>query len=594
MDRNTIDPKYKWRTEDLFETDKAWEETYNKLNNDIDKFSDFKGRVTESAKTLLECLKLYDELCEVLNKLYVYSNLCFHIDSRDTFYHTLADKADMILVKFSSETSFIVPEITKLDEETLKSYMNEEEGLKIYAHEFDTIMRKKAHTLSVEVEGVLAKTSDISSAADNIFAMINDADMVFPDILNKDGEKLPLTKGNYIMYLESSDRVLRENAFNALYDTYLKQKNTIAATYYESVKKDVFYSKIRNYKSSMSMALADDNIPEKVYDNLIETVRKNLGLMHRYVKLRKKLLGLDEIHMYDLYTPLVKDVDMKITYEEAKEKVIEGLKPLGENYIETLKSGLSGGWIDVYETPGKRGGAYSWGAYPGHPYVLLNHKDNINSTFTLAHEMGHALHSYFTWEKQPFVYSGHKIFVAEVASTVNEALLMQHMIKNAEDKKLKKYLINHFLEQFRGTFFRQTMFAEFEKITHENVEKGEPLNVDILNKIYRDLNLAYFGEDIIVDDRIDIEWARIPHFYNAFYVYQYATGYSCAIALSQKILEEGEEAVVKYLDFLSKGNSEYSIDLLKGAGVDMTQKEPIEAAISVFEKLLDEFEEELE
>ena len=420
--------------------------------------------------------------------------------------------------------------------------------------------------------------------------MNNDADIKFPDIKDKNGNMVQLTKGKYTLFLENNNQDVRKNAFNAFYETYLKQKNTLASTYYSSVKSDSFYANIRGYNSSAEMALSDSNIPVSVYDNLISTVHSNISLLHRYVKLRKKILGVSELHMYDLYAPLVAEFDKKINYEQAKEIVSKALEPMGTEYVNALNEGYKNGWIDVYENEGKRSGAYSWGTYTSHPYVLLNHNDNVNSMFTLAHEMGHALHSFYTWKNQPYIYSDHKIFVAEVASTVNEALLMQYLLKTTEDIQFKKYLVNYFMEQFRGTLFRQTMFAEFEKIVHDMVDKGKPLSCEILNNIYHDLNKFYFGDDIIIDDYIDIEWARIPHFYNAFYVYQYATGYSAAIDLSEKILKEGKPAVDKYLDFLSKGTSEYPIELLKGAGVNMASKEPIEKAMKVFESLLDQME----
>lgn len=431
----------------------------------------------------------------------------------------------------------------------------------------------------------------MGGAPQNIFTMLNDADIRFGEITDADGETVPLTKGRYVTFLENSDRRVRKEAFTSLYNTYFSQKNTLAATYAASVKSDVFFAKARNYSSARKMALADDNIPLSVYDNLIDTVHQYLPLMHRYVALRKKLLGLDEVHMYDLYAPLVSEANVKITFEEAKETVLRALDVLGTTYTDALKMGMESGWIDVYENEGKRGGAYSWGSYGVHPFVLLNHNDTVNSMFTLAHEMGHALHSWFTWQTQPYLYSGHKIFVAEVASTCNEALLMEYLLNTTKDQNMRKYLVNYYLEQFRGTLFRQTMFAEFEKITHEMVENGEPLTWENMNQIYHDLNRLYFGDDIVIDPQIDIEWARIPHFYNAFYVYQYATGYSAAIALSRKILTEGQPAIDAYLDFLSKGDSEYSIDLLKGAGVDMSKKDAIENAMVVFERLLDEMEQ---
>lgn len=590
--RSEADKKYMWDLENLYPTDSKWNEEYISAEKSFSILESYKGKLSSSSKNLYDCLKKCDEISIIIDKLYVYANMRFHEDSTNSFYQSLSNKSEMLIVKYSSQTAYIMPEIIEIPETTLTNFINTDENLKIYSHFLENIIRQKSHTLSDKEEEILAKTSEISDSAESIFVMINDADIKFPDINDASGNLTPLTKGRYVTFLESSDRTVRKAAFDALYSTYCNQKNTLSATYYSNVKKDIFYSSVRKYPSSLECALDNDKIPVSVYSNLIETAHKYIPLLHRYVDLRKKMLGLDELHMYDLYVPLVAEADMKITYEEAKLKVIEGLAPMGDDYINSLKKGLNGGWIDVYENQGKRGGAYSWGTYSGHPYVLLNHNDTINSMFTLAHEMGHALHSYYTWETQPYIYSGHKIFVAEVASTVNEALLMEHMLKVTTDKKTEKYLINYFLEQFRGTFFRQTMFAEFEKITHEMVERGEPLTHDILNKIYHDLNVQYFGSGIIVDDAIDIEWARIPHFYNAFYVYQYATGYSAAIALSRKIIKEGEPAVKAYKEFLSKGNSEYSIDLLKGAGVDMTTKTPLENAMAVFEELLNKLEKE--
>ncbi len=593
LKRNEIDDKYKWKLEHMFATDDEWEKTYDEMSKKIDTISKYEGTLALSAKNLLNCLKENDEICLVLDRMYVYSNMRLHQDSTNAFYQSQSNRAEMLVVNYMGKTAFITPEIVSIPEETLKKFMAEEDGLKIYDHFLDNISRKHAHVLSPKEEALLAKTGEISNTAEDIFAMINDADIKFPEIENENGEKVPLTKGRYTSFMESENRNVRKNAFEALYDTYLKQKNTLATTYYSSVKKDVFFAKARNYNSSLETALDDDKIPVSVYDTLVESVHKYLPLMHRYVDIRKKILGVDELHMYDLYAPLVENADIKINYEDAKKKVLEGLAPMGEEYISALKKGFDGGWIDVYENEGKRGGAYSWGAYPGHPYVLLNQADNINSMFTIAHEMGHALHSYYTWQKMPYVYAGHKIFVAEVASTCNEALLMEYMLKTTTDKKARKYLINYFLEQFKGTFFRQTMFAEFEKLTHEAVENGQPLTCEGMCKMYHDLNRKYFGDNIVIDERIDMEWARIPHFYNAFYVYQYATGYTAAIALSRGILSEGQPAVDRYIDFLTKGSSEYSIDLLKGAGVDMTSAEPFEKAMAVFKDLLDKMEEEI-
>ena len=590
-ERKDTDPRFRWHIEDYFKTDTDWEAAYTALETAIPEMASFSGSLAESAQVLLSCLQKNEELSLKLDHIYTYANMRMNEDSGNAFYQGMASRAEMLLIKYSAAVSFLTPEIIAIPEEKLASFREEKSAdFAIYDHFFHTLLRQKAHTLTPTEENLLAKAAEMGGAPQQIFTMLNDADISFPSIKAADGEEMELTKGRYITFLESPDRSIREQAFKNLYSVYLNQKNTIAATYSSSVKSDVFFAEARKYESAREMALSDDNIPLSVYDNLIETVNKNLHLLHRYVSIRKKELGVDELHMYDLYVPLVPDADVEIPYDEAKKTVKEALKVMGSEYSEALEHGLESGWIDVYENKGKRGGAYSWGSYGVHPFVLLNHNDTINSMFTLAHEMGHALHSFFTWKKQPYLYADHKIFVAEVASTCNEALLMEHLLKTTEDKVMRKYLINYFLEQFRGTLFRQTMFAEFEMITHAMAEKGEPLTWEGMNKIYRDLNIKYFGDDIIIDPEIDIEWARIPHFYNAFYVYQYATGYSAAIALSRKILNEGQPAIDAYLDFLSKGDSEYSIDLLKGAGVDMSAAEPIENAMQLFKELLDEFE----
>ncbi len=588
--RSETDKNYTWHTEDLFAADEIWEQKYKELESKAQLMENYKDTICESGNSLFEALSFNDEICEELDRLYVYAYMKFHEDSGNAKYQELSGKADTLAITVASASSFIAPKISTLSAETIDSFYAECPSLKRYEHLLEGILRQKEHTLSEAEEKLLASVDDISSSAQTIFTMLNEADMEFPEIEDSKGEKHVLSHGKYVSYLESDDRVLRKSAFDALYETYLKQKNTIGAIYNASVKKDIFYANARKYSSALEMALEDDNIPLSVYDNLIDAVHEALPLMHRYVALRKKLLGVDELHMYDLYAPLVKDVDWKITYEEAKKTVKSALSVMGSEYTDALQEGFDGGWIDVYENKGKRSGAYSWGAFGGHPYVLLNHNDTVNSMFTVAHEMGHALHSYFTWKKQPFVYSGHKIFVAEVASTCNEALLMEYLLKTEKDQTRQLYLINYFMEQFRGTLFRQTMFAEFEKKAHEMSASGTPLTSENLSAVYHDLNKLYFGNDIVIDDYIDIEWARIPHFYNAFYVYQYATGYSAAIALSRGILDEGQPAIDRYLDFLSKGSSEYSIDLLKGAGVDMTSKKPVEAAIDVFKGLLDKME----
>lgn len=590
-ERKDTDPRFHWHIEDYFQTDADWEAAFAVLEKSLPELTAFSGRLADSAEMLLGCLQKNEALSLRLDHIYTYASMRLHEDSGNAFYQGMASRAEMLLIRYSAAVSFLTPEIIAIPAEKLAAFRKEKAAdFAIYDHFFHTLLRQKAHTLSPAEESLLAKAAEMGGAPQQIFTMLNDADIRFPSVQTADGEELELTKGRYVTFLENPDRSIRKQAFQNLYSVYSAQKNTIAATYAASVKSDVFFANARNYGSAMEMALSDDNIPLSVYDTLIDTVNKNLPLLHRYVSLRKKELGADELHMYDLYVPLVPDADVKISYNEAKKTVKEALAVMGEAYSQALTHGMESGWIDVYENKGKRGGAYSWGSYGVHPFVLLNHNDTINSMFTLAHEMGHALHSFFTWEKQPYLYADHKIFVAEVASTCNEALLMEHLLHTTKDRTMRKYLINYFLEQFRGTLFRQTMFAEFEKITHSMAEKGEPLTWEGMNQIYHDLNVKYFGEEIIIDPEIDIEWARIPHFYNAFYVYQYATGYSAAIALSRKILKEGQPAIDAYLDFLAKGSSEYSIDLLKGAGVDLSAAEPIENAMQLFQELLDEFE----
>jgi oligoendopeptidase F len=433
-------------------------------------------------------------------------------------------------------------------------------------------------------------TADLSTAASHIFTMLNNADIKFPFIKNEDGVEVELTKGRYGSFMESSDRRVRRDAFQALYSSYNKMLNTIGASFSSSVKKDIFYAKARKYPSALAASLDQDNVPESVYNQLIESVHNNMHLMYRYIELRKKMLDLDELHMYDIYTPLVKDYKLEVPYEKAKEIVIAALQPLGEEYINIIKQGLNNRWIDVYENEGKTSGAYSWGCYDSNPYVLMNYDNKLDDVFTLAHEMGHSLHSYYSDRNQPYIYSQYAIFVAEVASTVNESLLIDYLLKKSQSREEKMYLINHYLEQFRGTVYRQTMFAEFEKIVHEHAEKGEAIVSEYLNNTYLELNRLYYGENIVLDDEIKLEWARIPHFYNAFYVYKYATGFSAATAIKEQILSEGAPAVKRYIEFLSSGGSDYPINLLQKTGVDLTTPAPVNKALQYFGHLLDELE----
>lgn len=589
--RSEVDFKYTWAIEDLYASDDLWQKEYDKVKEMLLVLTKYQGKLAGSSENLLSFLKFSDEINKLLERVYVYANQKYHEDTASSVYQDLSNKSNALSVQVSSAMSFATPEILSIPEETLYSFLRENAELKLYDFYLNDIVRLKPHVLSGEMEELLADAGEIADAAGNIFSMFNNADIKFPEIKDENGENVKITHGRYGQLLESNDRRVRKEAFECVYATYQSYRNTLAAAFSANVKQEVFFAKARKYTSTLERALDGANIPIGVYTNLIDAVHENLNLMHRYVSVRKKLLGLKELHMYDIYSPLVSDVKMEIPFDEAKKIVAKGLAPMGEDYIKILKEGYNNRWIDIYENENKRSGAYSWGAYGTHPYVLLNYNETLNNVFTLAHEMGHAIHSYYSDKTQPYVYAGYKIFVAEVASTCNESLLIDYMLKTTKDKKEKAYLINHFLEKFKGTLFRQAMFAEFEMITHKKVEEGESLTADALCKIYHDLNVAYFGNDIVIDSEIDMEWARIPHFYNAFYVYQYSTGYSAAIALSRRILKEGAKAVADYVRFLSSGSSNYPIELLKAAGVDMSTKEPVNQALQLFSELLTQMEE---
>lgn len=587
LKRDEISDEYKWNLEDMFASDELWEEEYEQTKELCNKIASYQGKLTESAATLLAYFQDTDEANYHLERIYVYANERYHQDTAVSQYQGYASRADSLMVMAESSSAFAEPEILEVSEETIDAFYKEQPELLKYQRAIDEILRKKAHTLSKEEEKILADAGEIAVGPENIFSMFNNADIRFPAIKDTEGNELPVSHGTFIQLMENKDRNIRKQAFESMYHTYQQFGNTVASIFTSHLKQEHFFAKTKKYDSVRAMHLDQGNIPEGVYDNLIETVHKHLPAMHRYMAERKKLLGVEKLHMYDLYTPLIDDYDKKYTYEEAKETVLKGLAPMGEEYLSILKEGLSGGWIDVYENENKRSGAYSWGAYGTHPYVLLNHKDNLNSVFTLAHEMGHAIHTYYSNKTQPITYSGYLIFVAEVASTCNEALLMQYLMKNAADEKERRYLINHQLEEFRTTLFRQTMFAEFEQIVHKKTADGEALTQEALNKIYHDLNVLYYGPDVVVDEEIDYEWMRIPHFYTSFYVYQYATGYSAATAFSKLILEGGQPAVDRYVtNFLCGGCSKDPIELLKNAGVDMSTPEPVDAALQVFEEYL--------
>lgn len=589
--REDIDPIYKWKLEDIYDSIDKWEEDFNKIKLKQNELSAYIGKLGQSDENLLTCLKLCDELFLLCEKIFVYSRMKRDEDNGNSYYQELTDRASALNTEVYAAASFIVPEIISIPEEILRKFISMNKELKIYEFFINENLRQKKHILSQQEEEILALSSEVGNASSDIFTMFNNADIKFPYIKDENGEEIELTKGRYIKFLESRNRRVREDAFNSLYSTYGNHKNTLAAMLNSNVKKNRFYATVRKYDSALQASLDEDNISEDVYNKLIDTVNNNLGLLHRYASIRKRALKLDKLHMYDLYVPIVEEPEKHIYYEEAIELVKKGLVPLGEKYQEDLSAGFNSGWVDVFENQGKTSGAYSWGTYSSHPYVLLNYQGTINDVFTIAHEMGHALHSFYTNKTQPYINSGYKIFVAEVASTVNEALLMNHMLNTTTNKSEKAYLLNHHLEGFRGTLFRQVMFAEFEKLIHEKVENGEALTQEILCKTYYGLNQKYFGEDVEIDEAISMEWARIPHFYSSFYVYKYATGFSAAASLCQQILNEGQPAVDRYIGFLSSGGSDYPLELLKKSGVDLSTPKPIEDAMVVFKETLDEMEE---
>ena len=589
--RSEIAEADKWALEDLFLTDADWEAAVKQLEEQLAQLKGYAGKVSASADALYAYLTLADETENLFEKVLVYSNEKMHEDMGNSTYQGYAAQAQAAATHLSAAEAFFEPELLAIEESRLQGFFKEDPKLEKYRLLIDRIWRRKEHTLSAAEEEILAKTYEMATAPDDIFSMFNDADAKFGTIRDENGKEVELTHGRFGGFMESSDRRVRKEAFEALYQTYDQFRNTLAATYSANVKKAKFYADVRKYPSALAAALAPGNIPTEVYDNLIETVHRFLPAMYRYVALRKRALGVEELHMYDVYVPLVADQTKKIPFAEAKEIVKRGLAPMGEEYVSHLEDGFDHRWIDVYENRGKRSGAYSWGAYGTHPYVLLNYQGKLDDVFTLAHEMGHALHSWYSNANQPYVYSGYLIFVAEVASTCNESLLMQYLLKESKDKKEKAYLLNHFIDQFKGTLFRQTMFAEFEKITHEMYAKGESLTAERLCAVYMDLNRKYFGEEMVSDPQIALEWARIPHFYTEFYVYQYATGFSCAIALSKRILEMGEAGVADYMKFLKGGCSKDPIELLKMAGVDISTPKPVEDALQLFEELVSELEE---
>ena len=591
--RADIPDEFKWKLSDIYESDAAWEKGYERLRASLPKLAAKQGTLGKSAADLLSCLRASDEISIELGKLYAYAHMKSHEDTANAAYQAMSAKATTLAVEASAATSFITPEIVAIPRDTLDSFLdpkNSGADFDDYRFMIAEILRTQEHVLSHAEEAILAKTGDMASVPENAFSMLTNADMKFPVIEDEDGNDVELTEERYMKYIASRVRGVRKAAFDGLYETYKKSNNTIGATFAGMLKTSRFYADVRKYGSDLEAALNGPNIPVSVYVNLVETIEGNLAPLHRYMALRKRILGLDELHMYDIYSPLVENPYKDIPWETAKEMAIEALQPLGADYMAQFEEGLSAGWIDVYSNKGKRGGAYSWGTYGTHPYILLNYNGELNDVMTLVHEMGHSMHSFYSRSRQPYPTSDYTIFCAEVASTANEELMLDYLLRTTTDAGKKIYLLNTRLERIRATVYRQTMFASFERTVHERNQRGEDVTAETLGKIWHELNVKYFGPEMTVGDLIDYEWSRIPHFYSPFYVYQYATGYSAAASLARGIVAEGGPAVERYIDFLSSGSSDYSIELLKRAGVDMSTSEPILDAIRIFEETLDEIE----
>lgn len=592
MERSTIENKFKWTIDEMYPNEESIEKDIQKVKELIEEVKRYKGILADSEENIFKALNISEEASRILQNLYVYTHMKSHEDTRINKNQSNATKIDMLSTELSMATSYMVPEIIAMDSEKLENYLKTEK-LSHYKKYVDDILRLKPHTLNEREEELLASVADLSGVPENVYDMLSFADLQFPEIEDENGEKVRVTHSNFSLFLKSKDARVRKDAFEAMYGIYGQYKNTFASTLYGGIKSEIFYAKTRKYESALQGSLFQDNVSVNVYNNLIDAVHENLDTLNDYIDLKKKFLGLDKINMYDLYVPLTENFDMEISYEKAQEIILEALKPLGEEYLENVKKAFAEGWIDVYGNEGKQGGAYSWGSYDSKSYILMSYKDDLNSLFTLIHEMGHSMHSFYSKNNQPYLYSGYKIFVAEVASTLNELLLINYLLKNAESKEERVYLLNYYLEQFRTTVYRQTMFAEFEKICHGKVEEGEPLTAEDFNNIYYDLNKKYYGESCEVNEEIALEWARIPHFYSNFYVYKYATGFSAASALSKQILEEGESAVSRYKEFLKSGGSEFPLDQLRKAGVDMEKKESVDEALHVFKDLVKQLEKEL-
>ncbi len=590
LKRSEVKEEHTWNLKDMYASDEDWKKELEEVASLVEELARYEGKVASSAEDLLKTLELSARAGEKFDLAANYAHRLYDEDQKNAAHQAMFQKVMAMSTEINGKTAFIIPEILAAEKNVLEQYLKERTELELYRKQIEEILRRKEHTLSAEMEKLIASAGEMQSLPDVVYSILNNADFVFPEIKDENGETVRISHGNFVPLLESADRRVRKDAFLAFYGVYKQYANTLAALYSGQVKQLSFEASARKYPSTLEAAVDSNNVPSSVYHNLVDTVNQNMDKMHRYVTLRKKCLGVEELHMYDIYTPMIADAARKISFEEAKETVLKALAPLGEDYVAKVKEGFENRWIDVYENEGKRSGAYSAGAFGVHPYVLLNHNDTLDNMFTLAHEMGHAMHSYYSNANQPYIYSQYKIFVAEVASTCNEILLMEYLLKNTEDQKERAYLLNHYSDSFKGTVYRQTMFAEFEMRTNQMVERGESLTAETLNALYHELNSAYYGPDMVSDEEISYEWARIPHFYYDFYVYQYATGFSAAVAIAHAILKEGAPAVERYKKFLSGGCSLSPVELLKIAGVNLETPQPIQDALDVFGEILDEME----
>ncbi len=590
-ERNEVRVEDTWDLGALYATKEAWEGDLARIRDLTEKLAAMEGHVTSSAKELLSVLRQSAEAEELLGRAFSYAERLYDQDQKNTEHQAMSQKVYRICAEYQSATSFVVPELLAADEAVIERYIGEEPGLALYRDQIAEIRRTKDHVLSAEQEKLVAMTVEMSQTPEQVFSILNNADFLFPEITDENGDTVRLTTGNFVPLEESADRRVRKDAFLGFYSIYRQFAGTLAGLYAGQLKQQIFHAKARKYPSTLEAAVDANHVPSKVYHNLIDTVNQNLSKLHRYVSLRKRCLGVEELHMYDIYTPMIADAAKEIPFEQAKETVLAALAPLGEEYVSQVREGFENRWIDVYENRGKRSGAYSAGAYGAHPYVLLNYHDTLDNMFTLAHEMGHAMHSWYSNETQPFIYSQYKIFVAEVASTCNEILLMEYLLAHTDDKKERAYLLNHYLDSFKGTVFRQTMFAEYELRTNQMAEAGEGITAESLSALYLELNQKYYGPDMVSDPEIAYEWARIPHFYYDFYVYQYATGFSAAVALAHAMLKEGAPAVERYRQFLCGGCTKSPVDLLKTAEVDMEDPAPVQEALDVFGEIIRQLEE---